>query len=69
MPEEYLYYFKKTRKQRSALFIRMGVAALGYIAALYWVEYYTDFTVPEDFHTIAVIAFSLASLILFYIAW
>ncbi|WP_339673511.1 hypothetical protein [Dasania marina] len=45
------------------------MAALGYIAALYWVEYYTDFTVPEDFHTIAVIAFSLASLILFYIAW
>ncbi|MCW8933451.1 MAG: hypothetical protein OQK98_01885 [Gammaproteobacteria bacterium] len=69
MPEEHLYYFKKTRKQRSSLFIRMGLAFLGYITALYLVEHYTVFNVPEDVHYIMVSVFSLAAIILFYIAW
>ena len=69
MPDEYLYHFRKTRKQRSSLFIRMGVVSLGYIAALYLFEHYTDFNIPEDVHYIMVTAFSLASIILFYVAW
>ena len=69
MPEKYLYYFKKTRKQRSSLLIRMGVVSLGYIAALYLVEQYTDFNIPEDVHRIMVVVFSLVAIILFYIAW
>jgi hypothetical protein len=69
MPEEYLYYFKKTRKQRSFLFIRMGVVFLGYIAALYLLEYYSDFNIPKDIRYIMVSAFSVATIILFYTAW
>ena len=69
MTEEYLYHFKKTRKQRSKLFIRMGVVSLGYIAVLYLVEHYSDFVIPEDVHNIILIAFSTASIILFGFAW
>ncbi len=69
MTEEYLYHFKKTRKQRSKLFIRMGVVSLGYIAVLYLVEHYYDFVIPKDVHNIILIAFSLTSIILFYFAW
>jgi hypothetical protein len=69
MTEEYLYHFKKTRKKESKLFIRMGVASLGYIVVLYLVEHYSDFVIPEDVHNIILIVFSLASVILFYIGW
>ncbi|WP_136806939.1 hypothetical protein [Desulfosediminicola flagellatus] len=47
----------------------MGIVLLGYIAALYLVEYYTDFNIPEGVHDIIVIAFSSVAIILFYVAW
>ena len=68
MPEEYLYYFRKTRKQRSALFIRMGLFSSGYIAALYLVKFHTDFELPDNAYYIMVISFALAAILLFCIA-
>ena len=69
MSEEYLYHFKKTRKQRSKLFIRMGVVFLLYIAVLFLCEHYTSFKISAENRNIAVGSFSLAALILFYVAW
>ena len=69
MTTDILYSYKKTRKQRSWLFINMGVACLLYIAGLYGYEYDTNTRVTEDFSVIYVSAFSVASLILFSIAW
>lgn len=68
MPKKHLYYYKKTRKQRSKLFIRMGVVSLGYIASLYLVEYFSAIVVPESIHDIILVSFSLLSIILFSIA-
>ncbi len=67
MTEEYLYHFKKTRKKRANLFIRMGVGCLVYIAILYLVGNFTD--VPKNIHSIILIVLSLSSALLFYIAW
>jgi len=69
MTEEYLYHYKKTRKQRSALFIRMSMVCLGYIAALYLVEYHTDIVIPENTHDISVITLSLFAIILLLIGF
>ncbi len=69
MSEEYLYHFKKTRKQRATLFFRMGLVSLGYLAVVYLIENYTDVAIPENLHNIMLIAFTLTAVILFYIAW
>lgn len=69
MTEEYLYHYKKTRKQRSVLFIRMSMVFLGYIAALYLVENYTDLSISENTRNIMIISCALTALILFAIAW
>jgi hypothetical protein len=64
-----IYYYKKNRKQRSKIFIVMGVACLLYIAALYGYEYISSKSVPENTRSIYIIAFSVCSFILFYVAW
>lgn len=69
MKENYLYHFKKTRKQRANLFIKMGLASLIYIVVLYLVEHYLDIKVTTDTHNIIVLGFVVVALIMFYIAW
>lgn len=69
MQEEYLYHYKKTRKQRSLLFIRMGALSLFYIVALFLVEAYTQIQIPDTTHNVMVASFSIAAAVLFYIGW
>lgn len=68
MPET-IYYYKRDRKQRSIIFINMGVACLAYIAGLYGYEYFFNNAVSDDFKKIYIMVFSVSSVILFYIAW
>lgn len=63
------YHYKKDRKQRSRIFINMGVACFVYIAGLYGYEYFFNKTVPESMRSIFIITFSISSIILFYVAW
>ncbi len=69
MQADAIYYYQKSRKQRSITFINMAVACLVYIAGLYAYEYYTDKPVSENFKLIYISAFSISSIILFYVAW
>lgn len=69
MKEQYLYYFKKTRKQRSMLFIRMAAMFLFYVGVLFWVKEKEIFKLPEDTHQIMMWAFSGLSVVLLYVAW
>ncbi len=64
-----VYHYKKNRKQQSLTYIRMGIACWVYIAGLYGYEFYFDETVETQFRLIWVAVFSIASAILFYIAW
>jgi len=68
MTSDVIYSYKKTRRQRSWLFINMAVACLLYIAGLYGYEHYANTRVAEDFRVIYVAAFSVASLVLFAVA-
>lgn len=65
---ETIYYYKRDRKQRSRVFINMGISCLVYIAGLYGYESYSGNQVSEQIRTIYISAFSIASVILFYIA-
>ena len=65
---ETIYYYKRDRKQRSRIFINMGVACLVYIAGLYGYEFYSERLVSEQIRTIYISVFSISSAILFYIA-
>jgi len=69
MANNYLYHYKMSRKKRSSLFVRMGVVSLAYIVILHLVEHFTDIIVPSDIHTIIVVVFSLATVMLFHAAW
>ncbi len=69
MAESVIYHYKKNRKQRSRIFINMAVACLVYIAGLYGYEYFLNKAVPEDIRSIYILAFSVSSVILFYVAW
>ncbi len=69
MKEEYLYSYNKSRKQRSKLFIRMGIASLFYIAVLYVVESFTKVNISNHLHIIILGILVLTAVILFYIAW
>lgn len=64
-----IYNYKKSRKQRSIIFVNMGVACLFYIAGLYGYEYIYSKSFPEHLRSIYIIAFSVSSAILFYVAW
>jgi hypothetical protein len=68
-PDEFIYHYKKNRQQQSRLFIRMGIACWVYIAGLYGYEIILDKTVPDDLRLIWLGAFSVSSVILFYVAW
>lgn len=69
MKEEYLYSYIKSRKQRSKLFIRMGVISLFYIGILFAVESFTKVNISNNLHNIILSILVLTSVILFYIAW
>ncbi len=66
---ETVYYYRQTRKQRSRIFINMAVACLLYIAGLYGYESLLNKSVSTDFKALYISIFSIASAILFYIAW
>lgn len=67
--DEVIYHYRKTRRQQSKLFIRMGLFCWLYIAGLYIYESISGKGVPEDFRSIAIISLSIASIVLFLIAW
>ncbi|WDE95814.1 hypothetical protein PQO03_08810 [Lentisphaera profundi] len=69
MESNNIYHYKKNRKQQSKIFINMAVACLIYIAGLYGYEHYLNKTVPENTRNIFIIAFSISSVVLFYVAW
>lgn len=69
MGKEYIYHYKKSRKQHAKLFVRIGVASLFYIMVLYFVKMYLKIAVPNDIHLIFVASLSIAAVILFLIAW
>ncbi|MEE2730661.1 MAG: hypothetical protein VYA55_07535 [Pseudomonadota bacterium] len=64
-----LYHYKKSRRQQARLFIRMGVFCWLYVAALFGYEAYAQQTLPEDLRLAMLMAFPLASGVLFLIAW
>jgi len=69
MTDQVLYFFSKTRKQRSKLYIRMGLFCWVYVIGLLLYEEFGDKPVPDDLHLAMVIAFPVASAILFLVAW
>ena len=69
MTDQVLYFFSKTRKQRSKLYIRMGLFCWVYVIGLLLYEEFGDKSVPDDLHLAMVIAFPVASAILFLVAW
>ncbi len=69
MENTHIYHYKMNRKKRSALFIRMGLACLAYIAGLYMYEFYSGGMVAENFRSIYIYSFGIVSLVLFYTAW
>lgn len=69
MTSEPIYYYKKSRRQRARLLIRMGLFCWIYVAALFCYEGFTQKNVPEDTRMALLIAFPVASAVLFLIAW
>ncbi len=69
MDNGYLYHYKINRKQRSKTFIRIGLACLLYIGALFIYEIYSGDRVPENLRSICIYAFSFSAAAMFYIAW
>lgn len=67
--KDVIYEFVKTRQQRSHLFINMAIACLVYIAGLVLYVRFGSVEIPKSFRLIAYFAFSVASLVLFYIAY
>ena len=65
MTDQVLYFFSKTRKQRSRLFIRMGLFCWVYVIGLLLYGEFGDKPVPDDLHLAVVIASPVASGILF----
>lgn len=47
----------------------MALLCLVYIASIYGYEYWSGKNVPENFRSICIIAFSVSSIILFYVTW
>ncbi|QSX31178.1 hypothetical protein JYB88_05940 [Shewanella cyperi] len=64
-----IYHFKRSRKQRAKLFTRMGLFCWLYILGLFAYESLSGQRVPEDIRLTLLIALSLASAVLFFIAW
>ena len=64
-----IYHFKKSRRQHARLFIRMGLFCWIYVAALFFYEGFTQKSVPEDMRLALLVAFPIASMVLFLIAW
>ncbi len=50
MTDQVLYFFSKTRKQRSKLYIRMGLFCWVYVIGLLLYEEFGDKPVPDDLH-------------------
>jgi hypothetical protein len=69
MKADVVYCYKKSRKKQSRTFLNMALLCLIYIAAIYGYEYWFGKTFPEDLRSICIIAFSIASIILFYVTW
>ena len=69
MEDGYLYHYKINRRQRSKIFIRVGLACLFYIGALYVYEFYSGNMVPENLRSICIYAFSFCAAVMFYTAW
>lgn len=67
--KDVIYEFVKTRQQRSRLFINMAIMCLVYIAGLALYENLGSVEITRSFRLIAYWAFSVASLVLFYIAY
>ena len=66
---EILYHYKINRKQRALIYIRIGAACLLYIAGLFGYEALSGQIVPENLRSIYLLSFSVAAVIMFYIAW
>ena len=64
-----IYHYKKSRKQQARLFIRMGLFCWLYVAAMFGYEAYAQQHLPETLRLAMLIAFPVASAILFLIAW
>lgn len=64
-----VYHYKINRRQRSKLFIRMGLACIAYVAGLFFYENYTGQLVAEHFRSIYIYSFSVVSAVLFFTAW
>ena len=69
MKKKYLYKYIKTRKQRSKLFIRMGLGSLFYIVILHLVKSFSEINITSSTYNIIVGVLTLSALVLFYIAW
>jgi hypothetical protein len=66
--EKVIYHYKKSRKQRSLIFINMGIMCLVYIAGIHSFEYFFNKTIPEDTRNIGTIVLFISSMILFNVA-
>ncbi len=64
-----LFHFKKTRKQRSRLFINMALMCWFYIGILFGYEYVSQTRIDEPTRQIVLWVFFVSSIILLYIAW
>lgn len=69
MQEEAVYHFRKTRKQRANTFISMGIVFLVYIAGMFSYEHWKGVSIPESTRTVCLWAFSVSSVVLFFIAY
>lgn len=66
---ETVFHYSKSRKQRSWLFINMGVMCWLYIAGLMAYQAYAETPLDAQLQNIMLSVFAVASLILFYIAY
>lgn len=66
---EKIFHYQKSRKKHSRTFINMGVMSLLYISGIYGYEHFQGQIIDDNTKNICIISFSIASIILFYIAW
>ncbi|GAB2198094.1 hypothetical protein [Sessilibacter sp. MAH4] len=64
MNPEYIYHYRKSRKQQSKIFRNTGVACWVYIAGLYVYEAYGSKEVSDEFRLIYIGVFAVASIII-----
>ena len=66
---EFIYHFKKSRKQRAPLFFRGTFIFLLYIAGMLAYEHYTGERLPEDLRLACLWGFSIAGLGSSLVGW